>query len=196
MRLKAFASPEEFRAWLIANHGSVKELLVRCYKSHARDRGLTYRQAVDEALCFGWIDGVRRAVDENTFSVRFTPRKPKSYWSAVNIRRARELESEGRLHAAGRAVFEAREIRKRGGYSFESRPRELDARSEKMFRANKRAWTFFQAQAPWYRRTSIFWVMEAKREETRVRRLEELIDRSARAQPIKLLAGMRLRTPP
>jgi len=196
MGLKAFASPEEFRAWLIANHGSVKELLVRCYKSHARDRGLTYRQAVDEALCFGWIDGVRRAVDENTFSVRFTPRKPKSYWSAVNIRRARELESEGRLHAAGRAVFEAREIRKRERYSFESKPRKLDARSEKMFRANKRAWTFFQAQAPWYRRTSIFWVMEAKREETRVRRLEELIDRSARAQPIKLLAGMRLRTPP
>lgn len=196
MGLKAFASPEEFRAWLIANHGSVKELLVRCYKSHARDRGLTYRQAVDEALCFGWIDGVRRAVDEDTFSVRFTPRKPKSYWSAVNIRRARELESEGRLHAAGRAVFEGREIRKRGRYSFESRPRKLDARSEKLFRANQRAWTFFQAQAPWYRRTSIFWVMEAKREETRVRRLEELIDRSARAQPIKLLAGMRLRTPP
>ena len=101
MRLKAFASPEEFRAWLIANHGSVKELLVRCYKSHARDRGLTYRQAVDEALCFGWIDGVRRAVDEDTFSVRFTPRKPKSYWSAVNIP-PREGARERRPAACGR----------------------------------------------------------------------------------------------
>lgn len=160
---------------------------MRCYKVHAGDQGLIYREALDEALCFGWIDGVRRAVDEESFRVRFTPRKPTSYWSAVNIRRATELANEGRMHAAGRAAFEAREARKPARYSFENKPKELDPPLKKKFRANKQAWTFFQAQPPWYQRTSTFWVMEAKRVETRERRLAELIASSAKREPIKLL---------
>jgi uncharacterized protein YdeI (YjbR/CyaY-like superfamily) len=184
---RAFDSQSDFRNWLTTHHATTSELLILCYRSRAQDKGLTYRQALDEALCFGWIDGVRRAVDEETFSVRFTPRKPKSYWSAVNIRRATELAHEGRMHAAGRAAFEAREAKKPERYSFENKPQELDPPLKRKFRANKRAWTFFQAQAPWYQRTSTFWVMAAKRKETRERRLAELITRSANREPIKLL---------
>ncbi|HWN20225.1 MAG TPA: YdeI/OmpD-associated family protein [Gemmatimonadales bacterium] len=182
-----FASRQKFRQWLEKNHCSVPELLVRCYKVAAAEKGLTYREALDEALCFGWIDGVRRSLDQDSFSTRFTPRKSKSYWSAVNIRRATELASEGRLHAAGRAAFAARDARKPERYSFENKPKELDPSLKKRLRANKRAWSFFQAQAPWYQRTSIFWIMQAKREETRGRRLAELIARSAKQEPIKLL---------
>jgi uncharacterized protein YdeI (YjbR/CyaY-like superfamily) len=185
--VETFASRRKFRQWLEKNHRRVPELLVRCYKVGAGEKGLTYREALDEALCFGWIDGVRRSLDQNSFSTRFTPRKPKSYWSAVNIRRATELANEGRMHAAGRAAFEARDPRKPGRYSFENKPKELDPSLKKRLRANKRAWTFFQAQAPWYQRTSIFWIMQAKREETRERRLAELIAKSAKREPIKLL---------
>jgi uncharacterized protein YdeI (YjbR/CyaY-like superfamily) len=193
MTPRAFDSPEDFRSWLEANHRTSPELLVRCYKVHARERGVTYKEALDEALCFGWIDGVRRAVDGESFSVRFTPRKPKSYWSAINIRRAKELELAGRMRLPGRAAFEARETNKAARYSFEHKPRKLDSELERRFRADKAAWKFFRAQAPWYQRTSAFWVMEAKRPETRARRLEALIASSARREPIKLLAGARMR---
>jgi len=193
MTLATFSSAAEFRRWLEANHDSTRELLVRCFKTHAQSPGLTYRQALDEALCFGWIDGVRRAVDADSFSVRFTPRKPKSYWSAVNTRRALELEREGRMHSAGRAAFKSRESERKGRYSFENRPSKLDPELEKQFRSHKRAWDFFQAQAPWYRRTCAFWVMDAKREETRARRLEALILSSARGEPVKPMTGAQVR---
>jgi uncharacterized protein YdeI (YjbR/CyaY-like superfamily) len=158
-----------------------------------RSRGLTYRQALDEALCFGWIDGVRRTMDQDSFCVRFTPRKAKSKWSAVNVRRAKELEAEGRMHPAGAAAFAARD-RGSAGASFEEKPRKFDSRFARALRANRRAWEFFRAQAPWYQRTSTFWVMEAKREETRARRLAELISSSARGEPIRLLARARVRS--
>jgi uncharacterized protein YdeI (YjbR/CyaY-like superfamily) len=187
-QLRTFSSAQEFRTWLRAHHRSATELLVRCYKVAAEDQGLTYREAVDEALCFGWIDGVRRAVDDQSFSTRFTPRKARSYWSAVNVKRAKQLEAQGRLHKAVRDAFAAREAQKSRRYSFESKPRKLTPAYHKKLRANEGAWRFFRAQAPWYQRTSIFWVMEAKREETRVRRLDELIQSSARGQAIKLLA--------
>jgi uncharacterized protein YdeI (YjbR/CyaY-like superfamily) len=187
MSIATFASQRKFRAWLEQHHRTAAELLVRCYKTHAKDKGLTYRQALDEALCFGWIDGVRRAVDDESFSTRFTPRKPKSKWSVVNIKRAKELQAEGRMHSAGEAAFAARDGATSKRYSYESRPAQLDAGSLKKLRASKRAWAFFQAQPPWYRRTSVFWVMEAKREETRERRLAELIARSAKREPINLL---------
>jgi uncharacterized protein YdeI (YjbR/CyaY-like superfamily) len=187
VRISTFASRQEFREWLRKNHGTSAELLVRCYKVHAADKGLTYREAVDEALCFGWIDGVRRSVDENSFSNRFSPRKPKSTWSQINIRRAKELEAEDRMHPSGTAAFAARGAVNPRRYSYESRPTQLDAGLLEKLRANKRAWAFFQAQAPWYRRTSSFWVMDAKRKETRERRLAELIARSAKGKPIKLL---------
>ena len=182
-----FASPQGFRKWLEKNHRTTPELLVRCYKVAFAGQGLTYQEALDEALCFGWIDGVRRSLDEHSFTNRFSPRLPKSKWSVVNIKRATELLAEGRMHPAGEAAFAARKGATPGRYSYESRPTQLDAGSLKKLRMNKRAWAFFQAQPPWYRRTSAFWVMEAKREETRARRLAELIARSAMGKPIKLL---------
>jgi uncharacterized protein YdeI (YjbR/CyaY-like superfamily) len=193
MKLKSFASSNAFRVWLKQHHGSSDELLVRCYKVHAKHRGLTYREALDEALCFGWIDGVRRSVDGDSFSTRFTPRRTKSKWSAVNIRRAQQLEVEGRMHQSGQTAFRARDRSNSRRYSFEEKPSTLDRAGEKQFRRNRTAWKFFQAQAPWYRRTSIFWVMDAKREETRARRLAALIAACTRGEPVPPLSSARLR---
>jgi uncharacterized protein YdeI (YjbR/CyaY-like superfamily) len=187
-----FRSSARFRAWLQKNHGRRSELLVSCAKAGA-GTGLSYKQALDEALCFGWIDGVRRSIDETCFSVRFTPRKPKSYWSAVNIRRARELEAEGRMHAAGLAVFRGR-VEREARYSFESRPRALAPELERRFRAQKRAWADFQARPPWYRRTSSFWVMSAKQPETRARRFELLLECSKKGVTIPMLTRAPKRT--
>jgi uncharacterized protein YdeI (YjbR/CyaY-like superfamily) len=192
-KLRSFASAGVFRKWLKANHAQESELLVRCFKTHAQDKGITYREALDEALCFGWIDGVRRAADEESFSTRFTPRRSKSKWSLVNIKRARELEAAGRMHSSGRAAFAAKDAKSSRRYSFEEKPRKLDTKSKKTFQANPSAWEFFRTQAPWYQRTSIFWVMDAKREETRTRRLKHLIQSSARKEPIKPLDRARVR---
>lgn len=179
-RPRAFAGPGAFRSWLAKNHATVPELYVRCAKV-ATGRGLTYRQALDEALCIGWIDGVRHALDATSFSVRFTPRRPKSAWSAVNIRRYRELDAEGRLRPQGRAAF-ATGVKSR--YSFESRPRALSPAFVRRFRASAGAWSFFAAQPPWYRRTCSFWVMSAKQPETRERRLARLIALSERGEGV------------
>jgi len=184
---KAFRDPAGFRAWLERHHDSETELVVRLYKVHAKEKGLTYTQALDEALCFGWIDGVRRGGDEESFSIRFTPRKSKSTWSAVNIKRVAELEAAGRMHESGLAAFRKRSAERSGIYAYENRQTELSADYEKQFRADRRAWDFFQKQAPWYRRTSIYWVMSAKKEETRERRLTSLIEFSAKRKPIPQL---------
>jgi uncharacterized protein YdeI (YjbR/CyaY-like superfamily) len=176
---KSFAGPAEFRARLEEHHARATELLVRCWKAGASRRGITYRQALDEALCLGWIDGVRRSLDEVSFSVRFTPRQPKSAWSAVNVARVGQLQVEGRLHAAGLAAFHGR-VKAR--YSYESRPQTLAPAHLKKLRANARARRFFEAQPPWYRRTCAFWVMSAKQEETRARRLQVLIACSEREE--------------
>ena len=182
---KAFRTPDAFRAWLERNHARDVELVVRCYRQHAGDRGMTYRQALDEALCFGWIDGVRRSVDAFSFSVRFTPRREGSRWSAVNVRHATRLEAEGRMRPAGLAAFRARD--RATGYSYESRPVELEPALLKTLRGNARAWAFFQSRPPWYRRTSSFWVMSATRPETRARRFELLVTCSERGTTIPLL---------
>jgi uncharacterized protein YdeI (YjbR/CyaY-like superfamily) len=190
----AFEGPEAFRAWLAGNHDDARELLVRCFKVEAAHRGLTYRQALDEALCIGWIDGVRRALDGVSFSQRFSPRKPKSAWSTVNIRRFRELQAEGRVLAPGLRAFEAR-VKSR--YSFESRPKALSPAFLKQFRARPKAWRFFMATPPWYRRTASFYVMSAKQPETRARRLAVLISWSGRGQgipPLKPTAKARSAT--
>jgi len=184
--VKIFTGPAEFRAWLERNHDKAQELLVGIYNKRASKISITYREALDEALCFGWIDGVRRSVDETTYTVRFTPRKARSYWSTVNIKRAGELNKLGRMKPAGLAAFEKRS-EDSGKYSFENRPGNLDAALEKQFRANKKAWDFFSTQAPWYRRTSIFWVMSAKKENTRLKRLRTLIQDSENGRRIGLL---------
>ncbi len=184
MKPRTFRSAADWRAWLERHHADAAELVVRCWKVRARDRGLTYPEAVDEALCYGWIDGVRRTGDAESFTVRFTPRRPRSVWSAINLRRATQLAAEGRMQPAGQAAFAARHQAASRTYSYENRPTELPPEYTARIRANPRAWAFFQDQPPWYRRTSSFWVMEAKREETRLRRLQTLLECSAEGRTI------------
>jgi uncharacterized protein YdeI (YjbR/CyaY-like superfamily) len=180
-----FPSPKAFRAWLHRHHASKPELLVGFYKKGSGRPSITWPQAVDAALCYGWIDGVRRAVDAKSYTVRFTPRKPRSTWSAVNIKRANELKKLGLMHSAGIKAFEKRADDNSAIYSYEQRKSaELSAEHEKQFRAHKIAWDFFQSQPPCYRRIAAYWVISAKKEETRSKRLDTLIADSARGQTI------------
>ncbi len=179
-----FASPAEFRKWLEEHHATASELWVGYYKTSSGKPSITWPQSVDEALCFGWIDGVRKSLNDESYTIRFTPRKPGSTWSRVNIQRVAELSRLGRMQPSGLAVFQARDEKKTGLYSFERAAVKLDAAYENKLRANAKAWTFFQAQAPWYRRTASFWVMDAKREETRLKRLDQLIHDSAEGRTI------------
>jgi uncharacterized protein YdeI (YjbR/CyaY-like superfamily) len=179
-----FKSAAKFRDWLADQGETASELLVGLYKKGSGKGGITYREALDEALCFGWIDGVRRSLDQNSYSIRFTPRRTRSVWSRVNIKRAVELKELGRMRSTGLKAFDARTPERSGIYSFENSPRKLEGRYAKEFKVNKTAWTFFQTRAPWYRRTASFWVMSAKKEETRRRRLATLIADSAQGRPI------------
>jgi uncharacterized protein YdeI (YjbR/CyaY-like superfamily) len=179
----SFRTPEAFRAWLAKNHATVAELIVRCYKVHSADRGITYAQALDEALCHGWIDGVRRSLDADSFSIRFTPRSPKSNWSRVNVAHVARLTKTSRMAQPGLDAFARRTEARTGVYSFERRD-ELAPAHIKTLRASKAAWEFYQRQAPWYRRTTARWIMSAKLEGTRTKRLAQLIDCSARGEPI------------
>ena len=183
-----FTTPSEFRGWLEDNHDSATELWVGFYKKSSGKRGITWPEAVDEALCFGWIDGVRRGIDEVSYANRFTPRKPRSHWSAVNVGRVEELARMGRMRPEGLAAFERRVPEKTGTYSYEQRDAaELGDEYEKLFRANRKAWDFFQNQSPSYRKAAIWWVVSAKREETRLKRLERLIEDSAEARTVPAL---------
>ncbi len=174
-----FGSPEEFRAWLDAHHGEASELLVGFHKVGTRRPSMTWPQSVDEALSFGWIDGVRRNVDGERYTIRFTPRKRGSIWSAVNIRRVKELTELGRMRPAGLAAFERREESKSAIYSHEQRETpQFSAEQANAFRENKAAWAFFETQTPSYRRTATWWVISAKKPETRERRLGILIEDS------------------
>ncbi len=184
-----FRSPEEFRAWLQAHHATERELLLGFYKKRSGVTGFTQAQAVDEALCFGWIDGHVRAIDANRYTARFTPRTPQSIWSAVNIRRAERLIAQGRMEPSGLSVYTGRDPRQAGKYSFENRPQSLDPVDEATFRADTPAWTFFHAQAPSYRRAAIWWVVSAKKDETRRRRLATLIQDSAEGRRLKHLVS-------
>jgi uncharacterized protein YdeI (YjbR/CyaY-like superfamily) len=191
---KAFRTPAAFRAWLEKNHATAAELEVRLFKVHAAHRGITYSQALDEALCFGWIDGVIHKLDEDSFSQRFTPRKPRSTWSRRNVEHVERLKKDGRMAPAGLAAFKARDKRRSGVYSFEQERPELTSAYVKALRANSAAWTFYGQQAPGYRRLTAHWVMSAKREETRARRLAILIDSSARGRRIPPLEALQRAT--
>ncbi|HEU4889675.1 MAG TPA: bacteriocin-protection protein, partial [Thermoanaerobaculia bacterium] len=146
-----FATPEAFRAWLEKNHATKSELLVGFYKKDSGKKSITWPESVDEALCFGWIDGVRNTIDDISYTIRFTPRSAKSKWSAVNIKRVEELTKLGRMKPTGLAAFERRDA-SQAGYSYERKEAQLDAEMEKRFRANKAAWTFWEAQPPYYHR--------------------------------------------
>jgi len=184
-----FPTAAAFRSWLEKNHATVSELFIGFYRKESGKGGISYREALDEALCFGWIDGVRKRFDEASYTIRFTPRKPDSIWSAVNTSRIGELVKQGRVHPAGQHGFDRHDPKKSEPYSYERATCQLDGAYEKKFRANKKAWEFYQAQAPWYRRTSAWWVVSAKREETRQRRLAQLIADSAKARRIGILAA-------
>ena len=183
-----FASAEEFRRWLKNHHETARELWVGFHKKHTGRPTLIWPESVDEALCFGWIDGVRKSVGAEGYVIRFSPRKPRSIWSNVNIRKAQTLVENGRMQAAGHRAFAARDPKKSGIYLFEQRTNPKLAPAElKEFRANSKAWKFFQQQPPGYRRIATWYVVSAKRPETRARRLSILIADSARGQRIGLL---------
>jgi uncharacterized protein YdeI (YjbR/CyaY-like superfamily) len=177
---KFFATRSDFRAWLEAHHADEREVVVGYYKKSSGRAGITWKESVDEALCFGWIDGVRRGIDDESYSNRFTPRRPRSNWSAINIKRARELIEEGRMTPAGLAAFEARTDDRSAIYSYEQRHEAtLDAEQERRFRAHAAAWEWFQSRPPSFRRTAAYWVTSAKKPETRERRLATLIENAA-----------------
>src|SRR6185369_15640982 len=177
MKPRFFSSPEKFREWLEQNHDSATELLLGFHKKSSGKKSGTYSEALDEALCYGWIDGVRKYLDETSYTIRFTPRKPRSIWSNVNVKHVERLTKERRMADPGRKAYALRDPKRTGIYAFENEVREFSPEFEKKFRANKPAWQFFQSEPPSIRRTCIFWVMSAKKEETRVRRLEQLIAR-------------------
>jgi len=182
-----FATPPEWRAWLEANHATETELWVGLRKKHVAV-GITWQEAVDEALCFGWIDGLTHAVDADGYTCRITPRKPRSIWSAVNLKRIEELIAEGRVHPAGLRVYRERDRSRAGLYSSEQEEIAFDADQETAFAAHDAAWTWFQSQPPGYRRQATWWVVSAKRPETRDRRLGQLIEESAHARRLKQFA--------
>jgi uncharacterized protein YdeI (YjbR/CyaY-like superfamily) len=181
--VRFFETPAELRAWLEANHDSASEVWVGFHRKRSGKPSLTWPQVVDEALCFGWIDSVRYGLDETSYANRLTPRTKKSIWSTVNIRRFEELSRLGRVHPRGTAAFEARDEARSHVYSYESRYAEgLDAAREAALRSAPAAWEFFQAQPPGYRRLAAHWVMSARREETRQRRVGALIEHSRKRE--------------
>ncbi|MGH2751957.1 MAG: YdeI/OmpD-associated family protein [Actinomycetota bacterium] len=184
MKPTFFATPAEWRAWLEEHHHHAQECLVGFYKRASGRPSITWSESVDQALCFGWIDGVRKSIDDVSYSIRFSPRKPRSSWSAVNIKKVEELKRLGLMRPAGLAAFEKRSEERSAVYSYERATAELGAAYEQRLRANKRAWVFWQAQPPWYRRAASWWVISAKKEETRLRRLATLIEDSKQQRTI------------
>ena len=180
-----FRTPAALRRWFAAHHASSAELWIGFYKKDSGRGGVVYKQALDEALCFGWIDGLVRGVDDACYMQRFTPRRPRSNWSAVNIAKMRALIDEGRAQLAGLAAFERRTPDRSAVCSYEQRrAAALSPGERRAVKANPAAWSFFEAQPPHYRRTVALWIQSAKKEETRSRRLASLIDLSARGQMV------------
>ena len=185
MKPTYFRTAAEFRAWLKEHHATETELWMGVYKKGSGRPSITWAEAVDEALCYGWVDSVRRGVDDQRYMNRFTPRRPGSNWSEVNIRRVEELTRQGRMRAAGRKAFEARRPTEAGAYTYERRHEiELPDDFERRFRRKKKAWAWFQAQPSGYRSMTLYWVMSAKKPETRERRLATLIEGSANREKV------------
>jgi uncharacterized protein YdeI (YjbR/CyaY-like superfamily) len=180
-----FPSPEAWRAWLLAHHEHETEVLVGLYKRGSGLAGMSWSQAVEEALCFGWIDGVRRRIDERSHSIRFTPRRARSTWSAVNIEKADRLIAEGRMRPPGLRAFQARSEERSRIYSFEQGDVELPAEALRRLRADAEAWRYWQSRPPGYQRLAAWWVISAKRPETRERRLATLIEDCAAGRLIR-----------
>jgi uncharacterized protein YdeI (YjbR/CyaY-like superfamily) len=190
-----FATPQEFHAWLEEHHTTATELWMGLYKKGSGRPSITWPEAVDEALCFGWVDSIRRRIDDESFMNRFTPRKPTSNWSAVNISRVQELTKQRRMRAAGLKAFRERRENTTARYSYEQRHlAKLEPAQERRFRANRKAWDWFQAQPKGYRTNAVYWMASAKKPETRERRLDTLIEDSAQARrvpPLRPRTGQR-----
>lgn len=191
-----FETPAELRAWFEANHETATELWLGYHRKRTGKPSVTWQDVVDQELCFGWIDSVRYSLGDDRSAQRITPRRRGSVWSAINIRRFQELEHAGLVHPAGRAAFDRRDDARSRVYSYENRSKGFDEPQEAEFRTHKRAWSFFEAQPPSYRKTAAFWVMSAKRDETRGRRLKTLIDCSRRGERLpQLVSPSRRRAP-
>ena len=182
-----FKTQSELRKWFTKNHNKVAELWISFYNAKSGKKAATYKQALDEALCFGWIDGTRKNVDTESYTNRFTPRRAKSYWSDVNTKRAKELIKLRLMHSAGLKAFNARDKQDTKKYSFERAKAEIGGISAKKFKENKKAWDFFHAQPPYYKKIFSWWVVGAKKEETRLKRLTALISASAKGKRLDML---------
>lgn len=191
MKPRYFASPAKWRQWLQEHHADAAELVVGFYKVGSGRPSITWPESVDQALCFGWIDGIRRSVDDERYVIRFTPRRRGSIWSAVNTRRVAELTEAGQMHPAGLKAFEDRKESKSGIYAYEQvrKNATLGPQYTAMLKGNPTAWKFFESRPPGYRRLASWWVISAKKEETRLRRIKALIADSARGQVIQPMGG-------
>ena len=191
MKVTHFRSPAAFRKWLEQHHATTRELWVGFYKKGSGKPSITWPESVDQALCFGWIDGVRRSLGAEAYTIRFTPRKSTSTWSAINVRRVAALEAEGLMHEAGRQAFAGRSKSQTHGYSIKNDRKDvkLAPADARVFKANKKAWAWYQQQPPWYQRQAAWFISSAKQPETRARRLAKVIDDNAKQRSVKELRG-------
>ena len=179
-----FPTPQDFRNWLEKNHKTETEIIVGFYKIGSKRQSITWSEAVDQALCFGWIDSVRRSIDNESYSNRFTPRKPTSIWSAINIKKVEDLTKAGLMQDAGFEAFKLRKENKSRIYSHETENVKLSAEYEEQFKANKKAWEFFEKQAPSYKKVMTHWIMSAKQQKTQISRLEKTITESEKGKRV------------
>jgi uncharacterized protein YdeI (YjbR/CyaY-like superfamily) len=177
-----FPTSSAFRAWLAKHHAKAAELWVGFYKKDSGKPSITWPESVDQALCYGWIDGVRKSIDATSYKIRFSPRRAESIWSAINRKRIEELIAEGKMKPAGLKAYEGRKENRSGIYSYEQRPAEMVEPYAGLFKKNKGAWRFFQDQPPYYRRVVTWWIVSAKKEETRIKRLDKLMAHSGRGE--------------
>lgn len=179
-----FPTQQDFRKWLEENHQTKTELLVGFYKVGTKKPTMTWSESVDQALCFGWIDGVRKSIDEESYSIRFTPRKPTSIWSAINIKKIEELTKAGLMQTAGLDAFQLRKENKSRIYSHETETVELSDEYQEQFKTNKKAWAFFEKQAPSYKKVITHWIMSAKQQKTQISRLQKTIAESEKEKRV------------
>jgi uncharacterized protein YdeI (YjbR/CyaY-like superfamily) len=180
-----FSTAADLRAWFTKHHDRVQEQWIGFYKRNSRKPSITWPEAVDAALCFGWIDGVRKSINDASYKIRFTPRRSRSTWSAMNLNRVEELTRLGLMAPAGCEAFQARREQRSGIYSYEQRQAvKLEPAFENLLRVKRKAWEFFTSQPPWYQRTATYWTMSAKKQETRLKRLFTLIEYSAKGRPV------------
>jgi len=177
-----FQTPSAFREWLKQHHAKADALWIGYYKKGSGKPSITWPESVDEALCYGWIDGVRKSIDDISYTIRFTPRKPDSIWSSVNIKRAQTLIEQGQMQTAGLKAYQARKENKSGIYSYEQRSVDLEEPYNGLLQKNEAAWSFFQMQPASYRKAVSWWIISAKKEETRLKRLEKLMAFSVQGQ--------------